>query len=255
MFCCRDTAAWEVILKTSHGRSRGSGHGLEPTHTPQQHRLGCDSVQQGTMSHISAQMANLWCGGLSVATGLCLLAIQTFWGLRPVWLTASPQSHAEGSTLQQPCVSHDWRELGLVDSSPYLELIRTPETYVALCNSDDRLCGGLVATGPGCRPGGSGFDCRRFHISPGKEVGARSKQQAGMLRVAFPVTSCEVILAACLHVVHEGSGPAQPGALSLGQSGWGVKLTIHIQVVPWSRKCGSIHPLPPDVSITYSLVS
>jgi hypothetical protein len=45
-------------------------------------------------------------------------------------------------------------------------------------------------------------------------------------------------------------GPTQPpiqwvpGALSRGQSGRGVKLITHLQIVPRSRKCGSIHPLP-----------
>jgi hypothetical protein len=29
-----------------------------------------------------------------------------------------------------------------------------------------------------------------------------------------------------------------------GESGKGVKLTVHLQLVPRSRKCGSIHPLP-----------
>jgi hypothetical protein len=33
-------------------------------------------------------------------------------------------------------------------------------------------------------------------------------------------------------------------ALSPGVSGCGVKLTTHLQLVPRSRKCGSIHPLP-----------
>jgi hypothetical protein len=35
-----------------------------------------------------------------------------------------------------------------------------------------------------------------------------------------------------------------PGALSQGWSGRGVKLTTHLQLVPRSRKCGSMHPLP-----------
>jgi hypothetical protein len=35
-----------------------------------------------------------------------------------------------------------------------------------------------------------------------------------------------------------------PDALSPGESGQGVKLTTHLQLVPRSRKCGSIHPLP-----------
>jgi hypothetical protein len=35
-----------------------------------------------------------------------------------------------------------------------------------------------------------------------------------------------------------------PGSFSRGQSGRGVKLTTHLQLVPRSRKCGSIHPLP-----------
>jgi hypothetical protein len=35
-----------------------------------------------------------------------------------------------------------------------------------------------------------------------------------------------------------------PRALSRGYSGRGVKLTTHLQLVPRSRKCGSIHPLP-----------
>jgi hypothetical protein len=45
-------------------------------------------------------------------------------------------------------------------------------------------------------------------------------------------------------------GPTQPliqrvrGAVSQGCSGVGVKLTTHLQLVPRSRKCGSIHPLP-----------
>jgi hypothetical protein len=34
------------------------------------------------------------------------------------------------------------------------------------------------------------------------------------------------------------------GALSRGYSGRGVKLTTHLQLVPMSRKCRSIHPLP-----------
>jgi hypothetical protein len=33
-----------------------------------------------------------------------------------------------------------------------------------------------------------------------------------------------------------------------GQSGWGVKLTTHLQLVPRSRKCGSIHPFPHTLS-------
>jgi hypothetical protein len=35
-----------------------------------------------------------------------------------------------------------------------------------------------------------------------------------------------------------------PGALSRGYSGRGVKLTAHLQLVPRSRICGSIYPLP-----------
>jgi hypothetical protein len=35
-----------------------------------------------------------------------------------------------------------------------------------------------------------------------------------------------------------------PGSLSRGKSGRGVKLTTHLQLVPRSRKFGSIHPLP-----------
>jgi hypothetical protein len=35
-----------------------------------------------------------------------------------------------------------------------------------------------------------------------------------------------------------------PGAPSRGLSGRGVNLTTHLQLVPRSRKCGSIHPLP-----------
>jgi hypothetical protein len=35
-----------------------------------------------------------------------------------------------------------------------------------------------------------------------------------------------------------------PGALFRGLSCRGVKLTTHLQLVPGSRKCGSIHPLP-----------
>jgi hypothetical protein len=44
-------------------------------------------------------------------------------------------------------------------------------------------------------------------------------------------------------------GPTQPpiqwvpGTLSLGVKRPGVKLTAHLQLVPKSRKCGSIHPL------------
>jgi hypothetical protein len=34
------------------------------------------------------------------------------------------------------------------------------------------------------------------------------------------------------------------GLFPRGKSGRGVKLTIHLQLVPRSRKCGSIHPLP-----------
>jgi hypothetical protein len=34
------------------------------------------------------------------------------------------------------------------------------------------------------------------------------------------------------------------GLFPWGLSGWGVKLTTHLQLVPRSRKCGSIHPLP-----------
>jgi hypothetical protein len=51
-------------------------------------------------------------------------------------------------------------------------------------------------------------------------------------------------------IIQTGSGPTQPpiqwvpGALSPGQSGWGVKLTTHLQLVPRSRKCGSVRPLP-----------
>jgi hypothetical protein len=37
-------------------------------------------------------------------------------------------------------------------------------------------------------------------------------------------------------------------ALSRGYSGRGVKLTTHLQLVPGSRKCGSIHPLPHTTS-------
>jgi hypothetical protein len=33
-------------------------------------------------------------------------------------------------------------------------------------------------------------------------------------------------------------------ALSPGQSGWGMKLNTHLQLLSRSRKCGSIHPLP-----------
>jgi hypothetical protein len=35
-----------------------------------------------------------------------------------------------------------------------------------------------------------------------------------------------------------------PGLFPRGQSGRGVKLTTHLQLVPKSRKCGPIHPLP-----------
>jgi hypothetical protein len=35
-----------------------------------------------------------------------------------------------------------------------------------------------------------------------------------------------------------------PRVLSPGESGRGVKLTTHLQLVPRSRKCGSIYPLP-----------
>jgi hypothetical protein len=34
------------------------------------------------------------------------------------------------------------------------------------------------------------------------------------------------------------------GLFPRGWSGWGVKLTTHLQIVPRPRKCGSIHPLP-----------
>jgi hypothetical protein len=37
---------------------------------------------------------------------------------------------------------------------------------------------------------------------------------------------------------------ACPGLFPRGESGRGVKLTTHLQLVPRSRKCGSIHPLP-----------
>jgi hypothetical protein len=35
-----------------------------------------------------------------------------------------------------------------------------------------------------------------------------------------------------------------PGVLSLGVKRSGVKLTTYLQIVPRSRQCGSIHPLP-----------
>jgi hypothetical protein len=38
------------------------------------------------------------------------------------------------------------------------------------------------------------------------------------------------------------------GLFPRGLSGWGVKLTTHLQLVPRSRKCVSIHPLPPTSS-------
>jgi hypothetical protein len=56
-------------------------------------------------------------------------------------------------------------------------------------------------------------------------------------------------------------GPTQssiqwvPGALSRGQSGWGVKLTTYLQLVPRSRKCGFVHPLPPYAFIALCLIS
>jgi hypothetical protein len=33
-----------------------------------------------------------------------------------------------------------------------------------------------------------------------------------------------------------------PGPLPRGWSGWGLKSTTHLQLVPRSRKCGSVHP-------------
>jgi hypothetical protein len=45
-----------------------------------------------------------------------------------------------------------------------------------------------------------------------------------------------------------------PGALSLGQNGQGVKLTTHLHLVPRSRMCGAIPPLPQYVFMAWSLV-
>jgi hypothetical protein len=47
-------------------------------------------------------------------------------------------------------------------------------------------------------------------------------------------------------VLRPTEAPVQwaPGALSPGGNGWGVKLTIRLQIVPGSGKRGSIHPLP-----------
>jgi hypothetical protein len=45
--------------------------------------------------------------------------------------------------------------------------------------------------------------------------------------------------------VHPTSYPMGTGGSFLrGKSSRGVKLTTHLQLVPRSRKCGSIHPLP-----------
>jgi hypothetical protein len=44
------------------------------------------------------------------------------------------------------------------------------------------------------------------------------------------------------------------GTLSLGQSGRGVRLTIHLQLVPRPRKRGSIHPLPHTLSWRRSFI-
>jgi hypothetical protein len=48
-----------------------------------------------------------------------------------------------------------------------------------------------------------------------------------------------------LHVVQTALRPnGYRGLFPRRQSGWGVKLTIHLQLVPRSRIRGSIHPLP-----------
>jgi hypothetical protein len=53
-----------------------------------------------------------------------------------------------------------------------------------------------------------------------------------------------------LHVVQAGSGvhptsyPMSTWVFRRGQSGRGVKLTTHLQLMPTSRQCGSTHPLP-----------
>jgi hypothetical protein len=43
------------------------------------------------------------------------------------------------------------------------------------------------------------------------------------------------------HIVQIGSG-VHPTSYTMDT--WGVKLTTHLKLVPRSRKCGSIHPLP-----------
>jgi hypothetical protein len=67
------------------------------------------------------------------------------------------------------------------------------------------------------------------------------------VRVRVPVES----RISPLHVVRTGSGVhptfypmGTGGSFPGGQSGRGVKLTTHLQLVPRSRKYGSIHSLP-----------
>jgi hypothetical protein len=76
-------------------------------------------------------------------------------------------------------------------------------------------------------------------------------------RVRFPAGAGNFSLH---HRVHNGSGAHQPpiqwepGALSLGYSGWGVKLTTHFHLVPRSRMRGAIPALPQYVFMVWCSV-
>jgi hypothetical protein len=78
-------------------------------------------------------------------------------------------------------------------------------------------------------------------------------------RVRFPAGARNFSLH---HRLQNGSGPPplQPptqcvtGALSVGESGWGVKLTTHLHLVPKSRMSGAIPPLPQLVFMMWCLV-
>jgi hypothetical protein len=76
-------------------------------------------------------------------------------------------------------------------------------------------------------------------------------------RVRFPAAAGNFSLH---HRVQNGSGTPQPpiqwvpGALSLGYSGRGMKLTTHIHLVPRSRMRGAIPPLPQYAFMAWCLV-
>jgi hypothetical protein len=100
----------------------------------------------------------------------------------------------------------------------------------------------------------NGCDCVSERINVGSSHVVRSRDSSVGIatgygldrRVGFRVpVGSRIFSTSSKPVLGPTRPPIQwvPGDLSPGESSWSVKLTAYLQLVPRSRKCGSIHPL------------